>query len=121
MSLRDLAAATGLTAVPVATEVTRWIGGLPQYPVGHLGRVARIREEVAKLRALRVCGAVYDGVGIPACIASAHRAADEIARDITGDITRDSAGNSAGDSGADTGEIIATPTLVQGTGSEAGQ
>ncbi|WP_326590625.1 protoporphyrinogen oxidase [Streptomyces brevispora] len=121
VSLRDLAAATGLTAVPVATEVTRWIGGLPQYPVGHLGRVARIREEVAKLRALRVCGAVYDGVGIPACIASAHRAADEIARDITGDITRDSAGNSAGDSGADTGEIIATPTLVQGTGSEAGQ
>ncbi|NEE38289.1 protoporphyrinogen oxidase, partial [Streptomyces sp. SID7982] len=56
------------------------------------------RDEVAKLPALRVCGAVYDGVGIPACIASAHRAADEIAR-----------------------EIIATPTRVRGTGSEAGQ
>lgn len=109
VSLSDLAAATGLAAEPVATEVTRWIGGLPQYPVGHLGRVARIREEVAKLPALRVCGAVYDGVGIPACIASAHRAADEIARDV------------AGKSGVGTGEIIATPTLVQGTGSEAGQ
>ncbi|MFK0099607.1 protoporphyrinogen oxidase [Streptomyces sp. NPDC091040] len=102
VSLRDLAAATGLTARPVATEVTRWIGGLPQYPVGHLTRVARIRDEVAKLPALRVCGAVYDGVGIPACVASAHRAADEIAGDLTG-------------------EIIATPTLVQGTRSEAGQ
>jgi oxygen-dependent protoporphyrinogen oxidase len=86
----------------VDTEVTRWIGGLPQYPVGHLTRVARIRDEVAKLPALRVCGAVYDGVGIPACIASAHRAADEIAADLAG-------------------EIIATPTLVQGTRSEAGQ
>ncbi|MFC8533288.1 protoporphyrinogen oxidase [Streptomyces sp. NPDC057249] len=102
VSLRDLAAATGLAARPVATEVTRWIGGLPQYPVGHLTRVARIRDEVAKLPALRVCGAVYDGVGIPACVASAHRAADEIAGDLTG-------------------EIIATPTLVQGTRSEAGQ
>ncbi|WNI21745.1 protoporphyrinogen oxidase [Streptomyces sp. ITFR-16] len=94
VSLSDLAAATGLAARPVDTEVTRWIGGLPQYPVGHFVRVARIREEIAKLPALRVCGAVYDGVGIPACIASAHRAADE---------------------------IIATPTLVRGTRTEAGQ
>ncbi|MFF3172255.1 protoporphyrinogen oxidase [Streptomyces sp. NPDC057900] len=114
VSRRDLAAATGLAAPPVATEVTRWIGGLPQYPVGHLGRVARIREEVAKLPALRVCGAVYDGVGIPACVASAQRAADEIRDEITGA----GAGATTGES---VGEIIATPTLVQGTGSEAGQ
>ncbi|MFG2596359.1 protoporphyrinogen oxidase [Streptomyces sp. NPDC048462] len=114
VSRSDLAAATGLAARPVATEVTRWIGGLPQYPVGHLGRVARIRDEVAKLPALRVCGAVYDGVGIPACVASAHRAADEIVDEITGQAERESAGETAG-------EIIATPTLVQGTGSEAGQ
>ncbi|WP_328886369.1 protoporphyrinogen oxidase [Streptomyces sp. NBC_00316] len=106
VSLRDLAEATGLAAKPVDTEVTRWIGGLPQYPVGHLSRVARIRDEVAKLPALRVCGAVYDGVGIPACIASAHRAADEIAADLAGGTA---------------GEIIATATLVQGTRSEAGQ
>ncbi|MFI1397028.1 protoporphyrinogen oxidase [Streptomyces sp. NPDC020681] len=78
VSLRDLGAATGLEARPVASEVTRWIGGLPQYPVGHLARVARIREEVAKLAGLRVCGAAYDGVGIPACIADGQRAADEI-------------------------------------------
>ncbi|WP_411081165.1 protoporphyrinogen oxidase [Streptomyces sp. cmx-18-6] len=106
VSLRDLAAATGLAARPVDTEVTRWIGGLPQYPVGHHTRVARIRDEVAKLPALRVCGAVYDGVGIPACVASARRAADEVAEDLTGRIAE---------------EIIATPTLVRGTESEAGQ
>ncbi|MFE7748581.1 protoporphyrinogen oxidase [Streptomyces sp. NPDC057428] len=102
VSLSDLAAATGLTARPVDTEVTRWIGGLPQYPVGHLTRVARIRDEVAKLPGLRVCGAVYDGVGIPACIASGQRAADEIAADFTG-------------------ESAGTPTRVRGTRSEAGQ
>ncbi|MEC4019965.1 protoporphyrinogen oxidase [Streptomyces sp. H27-D2] len=78
MSLRDLGAAVGLAAVPVASRVTRWDEGLPQYPVGHLGRVERVRERVAALPGLRVCGAVYEGVGIPACIASARRAADEL-------------------------------------------
>ncbi|MER7818535.1 protoporphyrinogen oxidase [Streptomyces sp. NPDC096153] len=78
VSLKDLAESTGLSARPVATEVTRWIGGLPQYPVGHLGRVARIRDAVAALPGLRICGAAYDGVGIPACIGSGQRAADEI-------------------------------------------
>ncbi|WP_030664993.1 protoporphyrinogen oxidase [Streptomyces rimosus] len=78
LSLRDLGEAVGLAARPVAQQVTRWDGGLPQYPVGHLDRVARIRAEAGKLPGLRVCGALYDGVGIPACIASARTAADDI-------------------------------------------
>lgn len=78
VSLKDLAAATGLAARPVASTVTRWIGGLPQYPVGHLARVDRIRAAVAGLPGLALAGAVYEGVGIPACVASGERAADEI-------------------------------------------
>ncbi|MFE2159271.1 protoporphyrinogen oxidase [Streptomyces lydicus] len=78
LSLADLREAVGLTAAPVASRVTRWDGGLPQYPVGHLERVARIQDAVAGLPGLRVCGALYEGVGIPACIASARRAADDI-------------------------------------------
>ncbi|MYU19441.1 protoporphyrinogen oxidase, partial [Streptomyces sp. SID8361] len=78
MSLADLGEAVGLTARPVASRVDRWDGGLPQYPVGHLDRVSRIRAEVAKVPGLRVCGALYDGVGIPACVGSAHKAADEL-------------------------------------------
>lgn len=80
VSLAELGAAVGLapTVRPVASTVTRWDGGLPQYPVGHLGRVARIRSAVAALPGLAVCGAVYDGVGIPACIASAGKAADVV-------------------------------------------
>ncbi|MFJ4534416.1 protoporphyrinogen oxidase [Streptomyces tibetensis] len=78
VSRQDLKAATGLDATPVATHVTRWDDGLPQYPVGHHARVARIREHVARLPGLAVCGAAYDGVGIPACIASAYAAVDRI-------------------------------------------
>ncbi|MEU0413751.1 protoporphyrinogen oxidase [Streptomyces griseorubiginosus] len=83
VSRHDLAAATGLAATPVETRVTRWTDGLPQYPVGHHTRVARIREHLSKLPGLAVCGAQYDGVGIPACIASAHAAVDQIQGDLT--------------------------------------
>jgi oxygen-dependent protoporphyrinogen oxidase len=40
--------------------------------------VARIRAEVHRVPGLAVCGASYDGVGIPACIGSAHIAADRV-------------------------------------------
>ncbi|MEU9570676.1 protoporphyrinogen oxidase [Streptomyces massasporeus] len=84
VSRHDLKAATGLDATPVATRVTRWDGGLPQYPVGHHARVARIREHIARLPGLAVCGAPYDGVGIPACIASAYAAVDQVHGDTSG-------------------------------------
>lgn len=84
LSRRDLRAATGLDAEPVATRVTRWHDGLPQYPVGHHARVARVREHVSKLPGLAVCGAAYDGVGIPACIASAYAAVDQLGGDLAG-------------------------------------
>jgi len=71
----ELAAATGVRGAPIDTRVSRWGGGLPQYTVGHLERVARIRAGVAAQPGLAVCGAAYDGIGIPACIASARQAA----------------------------------------------
>jgi oxygen-dependent protoporphyrinogen oxidase len=74
----DLALATGRPVVPVDAHVQRWGGGLPQYAVGHLDRVARVRAAVASVPGLAVCGAAYDGVGIPAVIGSAHRAAAEV-------------------------------------------
>ncbi|HEY8981985.1 MAG TPA: protoporphyrinogen oxidase [Streptomyces sp.] len=82
LSRRDLREATGLDATPLETRVVRWTDGLPQYPVGHHARVARIREHVAKLPGLAVCGAQYDGVGIPACIASANAAVDQLSGDL---------------------------------------
>jgi oxygen-dependent protoporphyrinogen oxidase len=84
ISRGDLREATGLDATPLRTRVTRWDDGLPQYPVGHHARVARIRAHVADLPGLAVCGAPYDGVGIPACIASAYAAVDQLAGDLTG-------------------------------------
>jgi protoporphyrinogen/coproporphyrinogen III oxidase len=78
VALHDLADAIGLSVRPIDSHVQRWGGGLPQYAVGHLDRVATIRREVHRLPGLSVCGAAYDGIGIPACIASGRRAADEV-------------------------------------------
>ncbi len=74
VSLADLATMAGITARPVDSHVQRWGGALPQYAVGHLDRVARIRAAVAELSGLALCGAAYDGVGVPAVIGSARRA-----------------------------------------------
>lgn len=79
LAATDFAAATGVAGAPVDARVTRWGGGLPQYTVGHLSRVARIRAGVAALGGLAVCGAAYDGIGVPACIGSARMAADQAA------------------------------------------
>ena len=81
-ALDDLGEAVGLTAKPVDALVTRWVNGLPQYPVGHAARVARVRGFLSGLPGLRLCGAAYDGVGIPACVAGARQAASELLRTL---------------------------------------
>jgi oxygen-dependent protoporphyrinogen oxidase len=83
----DLAELTGITTEPLDTLVTRWGGGLPQYSVGHLDRVAAIESGVTDLPDLAVAGAALHGVGIPACIATADAAARRIAtQGITADL-----------------------------------
>jgi len=82
LALNDLADAIGLSVRPIDTHVQRWGGGLPQYAVGHLDRVAAIRAEVARIPGLAVCGAAYDGIGIPACISSAHQAVSSLLHDL---------------------------------------
>lgn len=81
-ALTDLADAVGLSVRPVDQHVQRWGGGLPQYAVGHLDRIAAVRAEVGRLPGLAVCGAAYDGLGIPACIASAHLAVASLLADL---------------------------------------
>lgn len=76
---RDLETMLGQPVpAPVDAHVQRWGAALPQYAVGHLDRVAAIRSSVATVPGLAVCGATYQGVGIPACIASGRSAATQV-------------------------------------------
>jgi protoporphyrinogen/coproporphyrinogen III oxidase len=78
VAMTELARTTGVIELPVDVRVSRWGGALPQYSVGHLDRIARIRAAVAGVPSLAVCGAAYDGLGIPACVASARAAAARV-------------------------------------------
>ena len=71
----DLADATGLTAQPAGSHVQRWPGAIPQLEVGHLDRVAAVRQELSRYPGLTLAGASYDGLGIAACVRSGERAA----------------------------------------------
>jgi oxygen-dependent protoporphyrinogen oxidase len=83
-AMAELAATCGVTGPPIDSRVTRWGGGLPQYAVGHADRVARIRAAVAAQPGLAVAGAAYDGLGIPACIATGRAAASRMLEHVNG-------------------------------------
>ncbi|AKU17051.1 protoporphyrinogen oxidase [Luteipulveratus mongoliensis] len=74
----DLRSAIGALPQPVDTHVQRWGGGLPQYAVGHVDRMAQVMASVERVGGLEVAGAAYSGVGIPACIASGRAAAGRV-------------------------------------------
>jgi oxygen-dependent protoporphyrinogen oxidase len=78
LATADLELAVGVRGPLVDWQVTRWGGGLPQYAVGHRGRVQRIRAAVEAVPRLEVCGAAYDGIGVAACVADGQRAATRV-------------------------------------------
>jgi oxygen-dependent protoporphyrinogen oxidase len=78
VAVAELTSYAGFRGGPVDARVSRWGGGLPQYAVGHLDRVRRIRAAVAAIPGLAVCGAAYDGVGVPACIRTGLAAASDV-------------------------------------------
>lgn len=65
---------------PVAASVRRWGGALPQYRSGHRERMIRARARLVG-QPIALAGAAFDGVGIPACIASGEAAAELLRAD----------------------------------------
>lgn len=80
----DLRDVLGDLPRPAAWHLQRWGGGLPQYTVGHLQRVATIDAAVADIPGLEVCGAAYHGIGIPAVIRSGWDAAERLGESAHG-------------------------------------
>ena len=69
----DLEAVFGVTNEPFDCRVHRWIDAMPQYGPGHGELVAELRAGLPP--SLAVAGAYLDGIGVPACVAAATRAA----------------------------------------------
>jgi oxygen-dependent protoporphyrinogen oxidase len=72
----ELGQALGVAAAPVLTRVARWAKAMPQYHVGHLGRVEAIERCAGAIPGLLLAGGAYRGVGIADCVRSGETAAE---------------------------------------------
>lgn len=79
----ELVESMGLTGGPVHHSVQRWPQAMPQYLVGHAGRLAALDAGLTHLPRLYLTGASYRGVGIASCVADAERKAQDVARDVS--------------------------------------
>ena len=76
--LKDLRELLGIEREPLFYIVEKWPRSMAQYMVGHLERVARIKQRVYALGTLQLAGNAYHGAGLPDCIRGGERAAEEI-------------------------------------------
>ena len=74
----ELAALIGLTARPVLVRTRSWEGGLHQYTLGHVNRVARAESALANHPGLALAGAAFHGIGLNECVESGRRAAASV-------------------------------------------
>lgn len=72
---QDLAKVLGITATPRLQRLFRWAEAMPQYTVGHPERVAKARAGLAAHPAVQLCGAAYEGVGVPDVVRQGRAAA----------------------------------------------
>lgn len=75
----EVRAAMGLPRAAAEWRVVRWDHAMPQYDVGHLQRVGRVRAALAAAGpGLHVGGAALDGVGLPARVRDGRRLAADV-------------------------------------------
>jgi protoporphyrinogen/coproporphyrinogen III oxidase len=75
---QELARILGITEHPLSSMIRRFPDSFAQYEPGHQARVTRVREALAAAGRVAVAGAAFDGIGIPACVASGERAARDV-------------------------------------------
>ena len=80
--LAELGELLGVRGEPGLLQIQRWRHTMPQYELGHLERVARIRRMLADCGGLALAGNAYGGAGIAHCIHSGEQAAEEVAEQL---------------------------------------
>jgi oxygen-dependent protoporphyrinogen oxidase len=79
IALEELRELLQISGEPIVADVARWPRSMPQYHVGHLDRIARIKQLMDRHPTLALAGNAYQGVGIPQCIESGELAAERVA------------------------------------------
>jgi oxygen-dependent protoporphyrinogen oxidase len=74
----ELEELAGISARPVLSKVQTWDGGLHQYTLGHLQRVAGAESALASHPGLALAGSAFHGIGLNECVESGRRAAASV-------------------------------------------
>jgi oxygen-dependent protoporphyrinogen oxidase len=69
--LADLTPLLGIHAAPLFKRVRRWLHAIPQYELGHLERLARIDDRLARFPGLHLRANWRDGISVADCVANA--------------------------------------------------
>lgn len=85
-ALEDLADVFGIAVQPLDVRVQRWIDAMPQYGPGHAGLVAELRAGLPPT--LAVAGSYLDGIGVPACVGAAGKAAAGVVSALGSQVAR---------------------------------
>lgn len=79
-ALKDLEEIMGIQAQPLFHEITRLEHSMPQYPVKHVEELKKVRADLTvHSPGVYLCGAGYEGVGVPDCIRQGREAAEQLA------------------------------------------
>jgi protoporphyrinogen/coproporphyrinogen III oxidase len=74
----ELANLLGVSAKPIFTRIWRHPNSMPQYHIGHEGRVKRIEASLSRFPTLALAGSAYHGVGISDCVRTGETAAEKL-------------------------------------------
>jgi oxygen-dependent protoporphyrinogen oxidase len=74
----ELASLLGVIAEPVFTRVWRHPKSMPQYHIGHEGRIERVEKELREFPSMALAGSAYHGVGISDCVRTGEEAAEKL-------------------------------------------
>ncbi|HEY0309342.1 MAG TPA: protoporphyrinogen oxidase [Acidobacteriaceae bacterium] len=80
LALHELSSVLGELPTPHLAIVRRWPRSLPQYAVGHTGRIAQLMQRLPPN--LRLIGNAYTGVGLPDLIRTARQTARSLAESL---------------------------------------
>lgn len=79
VALHDINKSLGITAEPVASEVTIWSDSMPNYLITHPQSVTQLESKLETVYpGIMIAGCSYYGVGIPDCIENGENTARKI-------------------------------------------
>lgn len=79
---QEITGVLGIKDKPIFEILERYPQAMPQYHIGHIEKVEKIRKSLLRFKGLEIAGNAYNGVGLPECVHSGEQAAESVLKDL---------------------------------------